>query len=83
MDDLDLIYFCGFSGHVKGDLDLSYTPITHFPSGLTVGGLLDLMNTQITQLPSDLKVGRDVYLFGSGVPEGTKRPKGVKGELIW
>ena len=41
----------------KGDLDLSNTPITSLPQGLTVGGSLYLYNTKITSLPKDLKVG--------------------------
>ena len=68
---------------VGGHLVLRHTPITKLPEGLKVGGYLDLENTQITHLPDNLKVEIDVYLKGSGVPKGTKKPKGVKGTLFW
>jgi len=40
-----------------GDLDLSVTPITSLPEGLTIGGSLYLSKTPITSLPKGLKVG--------------------------
>ena len=40
-----------------GSLDLSDTPITALPEGLTVGGYLDLRDTSITALPEGLIVG--------------------------
>ena len=46
----------------KGDLDLSSTPITTLPQGLTVGRTLYLNNTPITSLPQGLTVGRTLYL---------------------
>ena len=47
----------------KGDLDLSYTPITSLPNNLkTVGGNLHLNDTPITSLPDNLEVGGYLYL---------------------
>jgi hypothetical protein len=46
----------------KGDLDLSGTPITSLPPGLSVGGDLYLNYTPIKSLPSDLSVGGGLYL---------------------
>ena len=57
----------------KGDLDLSNTPITSLPQGLTVGGYLDLSYTPITSLPEGLTVGGSLYLFNTKItslPEG-------------
>jgi hypothetical protein len=42
---------------VKGDLNLSNTPITSLPDGLRVGGDLYLYGTPITSLPAGLRVG--------------------------
>ena len=56
-----------------GNLDLSYTPITTLPEGLTVGGSLDLSNTPITVLPEGLTIGGSLYLNGTPIttlPEG-------------
>jgi hypothetical protein len=40
----------------KGDLELSNTPITSLPAGLSVGGYLDLYASKITSLPDGLSV---------------------------
>lgn len=49
---------------MKGDLDLSDTPITSLPSNLTkVGGDLDLSRTPITSLPPNLNVKGDLILL--------------------
>jgi hypothetical protein len=80
---MDLIHFCGFNGHVDGSLHLYNTQITELPSNLNVGGNLDLSDTQITELPSDVKVGGYVWVGRCGVPKGTKKPEGVKGDLHW
>nr|DAX63369.1 MAG TPA: leucine-rich repeat protein [Caudoviricetes sp.] len=56
-----------------GNLNLSHTPITALPEGLTVGGWLDLSHTQITALPEGLTVGGSLYLSGTPItalPEG-------------
>jgi hypothetical protein len=52
---------------VKGDLNLSNTPITSLPDGLRVGGGLKLSNTPITSLPDGLRVGGDLYLYGTPI----------------
>ena len=56
-----------------GSLDLSGTPITSLPKGLTVGGYLDLSGTPITSLPEGLTVGdwldlRNTHI--TSLPEG-------------
>jgi hypothetical protein len=68
---------------VSGTLDLDFTRMAHLPNELSVGFNLYLEDTLITQLPSDIKVGNSVWLVGSGVPEYTKKPKGVRGKLVW
>ena len=50
-----------------GDLDLSETPITTLPEGLTVAGDLDLSGTQITSLPEGLTVGGWLDLRGTPI----------------
>ena len=50
-----------------GDLDLSETPITSLPEGLTVAGNLYLSGTQITSLPEGLTVGGSLYLRGTQI----------------
>ena len=47
-----------------GSLDLSDTPITSLPDGLTVGGWLDLSGAQITALPDGLTVGGIIFSNG-------------------
>jgi hypothetical protein len=54
---------------VKGDLDLSRTPIKLLPADLTVKGDLDLSRTPIKQLPAGLKVGGGLYLFGTPIKQ--------------
>jgi hypothetical protein len=64
----------------KGDLDLSNTPITKLPNGLSVGGSLNLRNTPITKLPDDLSVDGNLNLFNTQItalPDGLK----VRGDL--
>ena len=51
----------------KGDLNLSNTPITTLPNGLTVGGYLNLQNTPITTLPNDLTVGGNLNLYNTPI----------------
>ena len=56
-----------------GSLDLSDTPITSLPDGLTVGGSLVLGGTPIKSLPEGLTVGGALYLSGTPIkslPEG-------------
>lgn len=71
----------------KGDLDLSYTPITSLPNGLKVGGDLNLDNTPITSLPNDLQVGRDLDLFNTPISKKYTKEQikqmcpGVKGNI--
>jgi len=58
---------------VEGNLDLSDTPITALPDGLTVGGWLDLSNTPIASLPDDLTVGGNLHLSDTPItalPDG-------------
>ena len=50
-----------------GDLDLSGTPITSLPEGLTVGGWLDISRTPITSLPKGLTVAGNLYLAGTPI----------------
>ena len=57
-----------------GDLDLSNTPITSLPEGLTCGGSLYLSNTPITSLPEGLTCGG--YLDLSNTPI-TSLPEGL------
>jgi hypothetical protein len=59
---------------VKGDLNLTGTPITSLPQGLEVGGTLDLSFTRITSLPQDLKVGHNLWLSGTPI---TSLPRGL------
>ena len=47
---------------IKGELNLSGTPIASLPSGLTVGGWLDLSHTPIASLPPGLTVEGGLYL---------------------
>ena len=71
-----------------GNLDLSETPITSLPEGLTVRGSLDLEGTPITSLPEGLVVGGSLYLHGTPLSkkyskeELKKMLPGVKGD-IW
>lgn len=51
----------------QGDLDLSDTPITSLPKGLTVGGHLYLSRKQITSLPEGLTVGGSLGLFNTPI----------------
>jgi hypothetical protein len=60
---------------VKGELDLSYTPITSLPEGLQVGGHLTLVNTHITSLPEGLQVGGSLDLSGTPI---TSLPEGLQ-----
>ena len=56
-----------------GSLDLSDTPITSLPDGLTVGGALYLRETSITSLPDGLTVGGSLVLSGAPIkslPDG-------------
>jgi hypothetical protein len=56
-DYLDLIYFCGFSGTVKGSLHLECCPILTLPKELyIVGGSLYITRSQVTNLPDVLHV---------------------------
>ena len=49
--------------NIKGDLDLSETPITSLPEGLKVGGQLWLIGCDnLTSLPKGLEVGEDLHL---------------------
>ena len=57
-----------------GDLDLSNTPITSLPEGLTCGGSLYLRGTPITSLPEGLTCGG--YLDLSNTPI-TSLPEGL------
>ena len=52
---------------IKGDLDLSFTPITSLPSGLKVIGNLSLSDAPITSLPAGLKVGGNFNLYGTEI----------------
>ena len=61
----------------KGNLDLSNTPITSLPNGLTVGGYLYLRNTKITSLPNGLTVGGNLYLWDTPI---TSLPNDLKVE---
>ena len=67
--------------NIKGDLDLSETPITSLPEGLKVKGDLNLAYSKITSLPKGLKVGGDLRL--DGCANITSLPKGlvVDGDL--
>ena len=49
----------------KGNLDLSYTPITSLPDNLTVKGGLNLSYTPITSLPNNLTVGKSLFLHNT------------------
>jgi len=60
--------------NVKGNLDLSGTPIESLPQGLQVRGDLYLYGTSITSLPQGLKVG---YLSLENTPIASL-PKGLK-----
>ena len=56
-----------------GSLDLSDTPITSLPDGLTVGGALYLREMPITSLPDGLTVGGSLVLSGAPIkslPDG-------------
>ena len=48
---------------IKGNLDLTGTPITKLPEGLSVGGDLVLSYTEITKLPEGLTVGGKIKRF--------------------
>ena len=61
-----------------GRLDLSGTPITALPEGLTVGGWLDLSGTQITALPEGLTVGGSLYLRGTPITDKAAARKRVR-----
>lgn len=73
--------------NIKGDLDLSDTPIQSLPNGLTVGGDLNLYNTSIQSLPNGLTVGG--YLNLGDTPLSKKYTEeeikamvpGVKGDI--
>jgi hypothetical protein len=52
---------------IKGDLNLSDTPITSLPDNLSVKGDLDLRDTKITSLPDNLSVGGDLDLRGTPI----------------
>ena len=54
---------------MKGDLILSFTPITSLPDNLTkVGGNLDLYDVSIASLPSNLtRVGGDLWLSNTNI----------------
>ena len=65
----------------KGNLNLSNTPITSLPSGLSVEGNLTLNHTKITSLPSDLKVGGFLNLYNTPIKS---LPSGLKvGESLY
>ena len=51
----------------EGDLNLSGTPITTLPDGLSVGGDLYFYGTQITTLPDGLSVGGNLDLFDTPI----------------
>ena len=57
-----------------GSLDLSDTPITSLPDGLTVGGSLVLSGTPIKSLPDGLTVGGSLDLCGTPI---TSLPDGL------
>ena len=59
----------------KGDLDLSNTPITSLPEGLTVGEDLFFYATNITSLPEGLKVGGGLNVAYSTI---LSLPKGLE-----
>jgi hypothetical protein len=59
----------------KGDLNLSYTPITSLPSDLKVGGGLNLGYTPIKSLPPDLSVGGNLSLYHTKI---TSLPSDLK-----
>lgn len=65
-----------------GDLDLSGTPITSLPEGLTVAGSLDLRGTQITSLPEGLTVGWALELRGTPIKNRTKFKKLKNGDYV-
>ena len=54
---------------VKGNLNLSRTPIKQLPAGLKVGGGLDLSYTKIERLPAGLTVGGYLYLGGTPIEQ--------------
>ena len=59
----------------KSDLELSGTPITSLPPGLSVGENLYLDNCKnLTSLPPDLSVGGSLYLNGTKI---TSLPSGL------
>ena len=72
-------------GDRTGDLDLSGTPITSLPDGLTVGGYLNLGGTPITSLPYGLTVGGNLRLTDTPLAklsdEEIRRGRTIKGEI--
>ena len=71
----------------KGDLNLTNTPITSLPQGLTVRGYLNLNNTPITSLPQGLTVGDSLYLEDTPISKKYSKEQiqqmvpGVKGNI--
>ena len=66
---------------VKGDLDLTGTPISSLPSGLQVDGNLNLGKTPITSLPEGLKVKGYLNIGDTSI---TVLPKGLEvGGDLW
>ena len=68
--------------NIKGDLNLSETPIESLPNGLVVSGDLILSGCEsLDSLPEGLKVGGELHLDNSDVYE---LPKGLEvgGDLI-
>jgi hypothetical protein len=67
--------------NVKGDLDLSDTPIQSLPNGLKVEGFLNLSNTPIQSLPNGLTVGRNLNLYNTSIQS---LPDNLKvGDDLW
>ncbi len=56
--------------NVKGDLDLSYTPIETLPDNLRVGGDLDLSNTPIARSKTSDEIRKMIEDTGGSI-DGT------------
>ena len=68
---------------VEGDLNCSFNRLKSLPDNLIVKGYLDCRYNQLKKLPENLVVKGDLYCHDNLLPKDTKKPKGVKGGLLF
>jgi hypothetical protein len=74
-ENIDLLYFCGFSGIVKGALELYGIPPLKLPTNITVLGYVEFYRSRIEYIPEGWDLQSPLYISFTAID---KLPHDIK-----